>query len=187
MAKRKRTVSSWKDKKFYTVLAPEAFDKKEVGDTLASDPEMLKGRTVNTSLGEITGDRSKNYMNLVFEIADVKAQNALTTFKKFFIPTGFLRSKVRKRTSKIDYLKDVSFADAKLRVKIMVLSRNSLSDIQKTNIKEHIDKILESHIGDSHDKILEMTLYGKLGTAIYKDVKTVTPVNRVEVHHLEVL
>jgi len=37
-------------------------------------------------LGELTNDRSKNYLNIIFEIFEVKGDKANTRFKKFFIP-----------------------------------------------------------------------------------------------------
>jgi phosphotransferase system enzyme I (PtsI) len=67
-----KTVTTWKSKKVYQIVTPENFDFREIGETVASDPERLKGRTVNSSLGELMDDRGKNYMNLVFEIVDVK-------------------------------------------------------------------------------------------------------------------
>jgi small subunit ribosomal protein S3Ae len=182
-----KTVTSWKNKKIYTITAPDNFDYQEVGETLASEPDKLIGRTINISLGELMGDRSKNYMNLVFEVADVKGDKAHTKFKKFFIPEGYLRSKVRKRTQKIDYMKDILFGERKVRVKIMVLSRHRISDVQETQIKERIAAVLSEHSNIEADKFVQQTLFGKLGTEIYKRIKTVCPIMRVEVYEIDIL
>ena len=187
MVAKKKKVSSWKAKKVYTLLAPENFEHKEIGTTVADDPQKLIGRSVNVTVGELTKERSKNYLNLVFEIFDVKSDKAHTCFKKFFIPVGYLRSKVRKRTKKIDYMGDIKVGEKKVRLKIMVLSRYKISDVQKRQIKEHIDVALTEHAGDSLDKFVQQTLYGKVGTEIYKKIKLVCPVMRVEVHNIQVL
>ncbi len=184
---RKKTVSGWKSKKTYAVLAPEAFERKEMGVTVADDPEKIKGRTVSTSLGGLTGDRSKNYLNLVFEVKDVKGDSALTKFRKFFIPVGYLRSKVRKRTKKIDYVRDVPMDGEKVRVKIMVLSRHKVSDVQKDEIKAKITEAVDAHAKDTLDNLVQQTLFGKFGTEIYKTIKTVCPIMRVEVYGIETL
>jgi small subunit ribosomal protein S3Ae len=138
----KKTVTSWKSKKVYPVLAPENFDYREIGDTVSAAPEKLAGRTIYVSLGELLNDRSKNYLNMVFEVHGVKDGKAHTKFKKFFIPTGYLRSKVRKRTRKIDYLKDITVGGARMRVKIMVLSHHKISVVQRNDIKARMTQIL---------------------------------------------
>lgn len=183
----KKTVSSWKSKKSFTIVAPENFDSQKIGDTFAGDPEALKGRSVNTTLGGLTGDRGKNYLNLVFEVHEVKGDTAHTRFKKFFIPTGYLRSKVRKRTTKIDYVTTITVGGERMRVRIMVLSRHSISDVQKTNIKERMTEILESHTKDKKDKLIQHVLYGKLGTEIYKEIRTICPIMRVEVYQVQMM
>jgi small subunit ribosomal protein S3Ae len=180
-----KTVTTWKSKKAYPILAPENFEYHEIGETIASDPGRLKGRTVNVSLGELMGDRGKNYMNLVFEVFDVRGDKAYTKFKKFFIPVGYLRSKVRKRTMKIDYMRTVTFGEKKLRVKIMVLSRHRVSSIQETDIKKRMSEVLAEHSAVEADKFIQQTLFGKLGTDIYKRIKSICPIMRVEVYGME--
>ena len=135
----------------------------------------------------MTKERSKNYLNLVFEVFDVKSDKAHTRFKKFFIPVGYLRSKVRKRTKKIDYIGDIDVGGQKIRMKIMVLSRYNISDIQKRQIKDYIAESLSEHGESSLDKFVQQTLYGKVGTEIYKKIKLVCPVMRVEVHNIQVV
>lgn len=187
MAKKRKKVSGWKNKKIYSILAPEKFDKQEIGTTLTDDPARLNGRTVNVTLGELTKERSKNYLNLVFEVYSTKADKALTKFKKFFIPTGYLRSKVRKHTKKIDYTRDVSLSDVKANVKVMVLSRHNVSEVQKSEIKAHIDELLASYSEEPVDEFVHKVLFGKLGTEIYKKVKVVCPILRVEVYRVTAL
>jgi len=127
-------------------------------------PDKLVGRTIGTSLGELTEDRGKGYMMLVFQITDVKSDKAHTKFKRFFMPTGYLRSKVRKGVSKLDYLRDLDFKDEKVRVKLMILSRHKISAEQKSMIRKEVDAILDSHKSGKPDHLVQLTLFGKLGT-----------------------
>jgi small subunit ribosomal protein S3Ae len=180
-----KTVTTWKSKKVYQIVAPENFEYREIGETVAADPQMLKGRSVNISLGELLDDRGKNYMNLVFEVTEVKGEKAHTKFKRYFIPVGYLRSKVRKRTFKIDYRKGLTFGERKLSIKIMVLSRHKVSQVQISEIKEKMAQVLEEHLNVDADKFIQQTLFGKLGTDIYKRIKAVCPIMRVEVYGIE--
>jgi small subunit ribosomal protein S3Ae len=179
-----KTVTTWKSKNVYQILAPENFDSREIGTTVADSPEKLKGRTVNVSLGELLEDRGKNYMNIIFEVFDVRGEKALTKFKRYFIPTGYLRSKVRKRTYKIDFRKDLNFGERKLNVRIMVLSRHKMSAEQVIEIKVKMSQVLAEHANVDADKFIQQTLFGKLGTDVYKRIKQVCPIMRVEVYEI---
>jgi len=65
-------------KRWYTVLAPEQFDRTEIGETLAAEPDDVVGRTVETTLGELTNDQGQNNTKLTFKITDVGSDSAYT-------------------------------------------------------------------------------------------------------------
>ena len=102
-----KKISSWKQKSKYTIIAPENFENHELGDTLAKDSKQLIGRTVDVSLRDLVGDKSKQHLKLVFEVNDVEGSKANTQFKAFTANPGYLRSKVRKGSSKIDCVKRI--------------------------------------------------------------------------------
>ncbi|MCX6695750.1 MAG: hypothetical protein NTU61_05595, partial [Candidatus Altiarchaeota archaeon] len=139
----KKTVSTWKQKKLYTILAPENFDSQEIGHTIASEPEKIIGRTVKISLDELTKDRSKQYLIVVFEASDVKGDKVHTKFKKFYISEGYLKSKVRKGSSKVDYMTESSFGGVEVKLKMMILSRHRITTPQRKQILGDVNNILE--------------------------------------------
>ena len=51
-----RTVKDkWRSKKWYKVRAPGLFQHADLGETVATEPEQLIGRTLETTLPEISG------------------------------------------------------------------------------------------------------------------------------------
>lgn len=180
MAKKKK-ISSWKQKRKYVIQAPENFDGKELGTTVASDPSNLHGRTVDTSLNNLTDDRSKQHFKIVFEVDNVKEDKASTQFKKFYINPGYLRSKVRKGTNKIKYVQSMKLKDDKVKIKIDVLSQVRFNTQQRKDISSKITGMLKTHESSNLNQLVQHTLFGKLGTEIYKEIKKICPVNRVEV------
>ena len=68
---RRRVRDTWKEKSWYTIKTPVAFGDKEIGTTPARDPELVYGRTVEVTMRELTGDFSKQYIKLQFEVNDV--------------------------------------------------------------------------------------------------------------------
>jgi len=186
MAK-KTTVSSWKKKRQYTILAPDNFDNKFIGVTVASDPKSLVGRTIRLSLRELLEDKSKQHLKLTFEVHKVEGEVAHTKFKVFDVVYGYLRSKIRKGMNKIDYIGDYKTQDAKIRVKVMVAASGSMTANQKAKICAELDKILKGIESEKLDQVVQMTLFGKLGTNIYRSIKGVFPINRVEITQIRVL
>jgi small subunit ribosomal protein S3Ae len=181
MAKKTARISSWKSKRFYTILAPEKFELKEIGTTLTSDPKSLAGRTVDVSLADLTKDRSKQHIKLVFEVHDVKGDKAYTRFKRFEIPVGYMRSKVRKGATKIDYLDTLALADAKVMVRVSVLSSRKISSTKVRDLNLEVRKILEKQGKGKLDEFVQQVIFGKVGTEIYRKLKKITPLSRVEV------
>ena len=67
-----RSVSQQQDgKRWYTVQAPEQFDRAELGETIAEEPQQVVGRTIETTLGDITDDAVSDNTKLTFKIDDV--------------------------------------------------------------------------------------------------------------------
>ena len=88
-----RSVSKRKqEKRWYTVLAPEQFDRVELGTTPADDPEQLYDRTIETTLGELNNDASENNTKLTFRIVDVGSDSAYTEFVRHELTRDYQRS-----------------------------------------------------------------------------------------------
>ena len=78
------------------------FEDKEIGETPAKDPELLIGSGVEVTMRELTGDFSKQYIKLKFEIDNVAGTVANTKFTGHKTTTDYVRSMIRKGTSRID-------------------------------------------------------------------------------------
>ncbi|MBM3309647.1 MAG: hypothetical protein FJY77_05265 [Candidatus Altiarchaeales archaeon] len=179
MAKVKLT--GWKQKRPFVIQAPEKFDFKELGTTVAADPKLLVGRTLGVSLAELTSDRAKQHLMLVFEIHEVTGDKAQTRFKKFMIHSGYLKSKIRKGMDKIDHQSDLSLPDSKIRMKLTVLTPQKISLPKRRDITSNIARVLSKYRESKLEEFVQHVLFGKLGTDIYRRIKKICPISRVEV------
>jgi len=186
MAKKKK-VGSWKDKSTYDVIAPENFDSVSLGTTIASNPDLLNGRSVDISLKDLTGDRGKQHLKLVFTIDKTEGNKAHTRFKLFKTNPGYLKSRIRKGGSKIDYIEMIETGDKKVKIKVMTVTNGHIQSSQKRDVIAKISSILKSHRKDKLNEFAQMALFGKLGTEIYHGIKNICPVKRVEIEQLVVL
>ncbi len=181
-----KKVSSWSQKSMYRILAPEDFESQEIGTTMSGDPKNLIGRTVSVSLRDLTGDKSKQHLKVIFEISDVKNNEAHTRFRVFKTDSGYLRSKIRKGMGKIDYINRFNLDNSGVKIKITTLTNQNIQTSQKKDIIARISKILEAHRNSKLNDFAQAVLFGKLGSEIYQGIKTICPVRRVEVEQVRV-
>ncbi len=186
MARKK--ISSWKKKQFFEIVAPKEFEYRKVGECIANDPDSIMGRTVDVSLWEMLKDKTKQHMKIIFEIIDIKGGKAHTRFKKFEVNPGYLRSKVKKGSSKIDSIIHLKLKDdVKIHVKVITLTHKHVSSSKERDIRSKVSEIIESYRNRRINDFVQQAIAGKMGSNIYKEVKRISPVRRVEVEEIKAL
>lgn len=177
----------WKEKTMYRVIAPESFDQQEIGATLSSDENSLRGRTVEVSLKDLTGDKTKQYLKVVFEIFKVEDGKAKTRFKKFYTSSQYLRSRIRKGMSKIEPETKLKLSDAAIWIKVVIATQKKIQTSKSIDMNKRVLAILEKHKDLKLNDFLQMALFGKLGTDIYHNIKKISPTKRVEIEEIRLL
>ena len=186
MAKKKqvgRRVEGWKAKNWYRVFAPENLGKTYIGDTIASDPANVVGRVMQTTLGEIINDYAKQNVKMRFRIANVAGDAAYTEFIGHEVTRDYLRSLVKRRTSRIDSHVPITTKDGKkivLTVTCYTLTRANDSQIHA--IRHEITNQVAT-IGQAADmnQLLNGIVTGEISKEVFKSIKGIFPVRRVEV------
>jgi len=179
-----RSVSRQKqEKRWYTVHAPEQFDREELGETLAEEPEQVLGRTVDTTLGEIREDAGENNTKLTFKITDVGSDAAYTEFVKHELTRDYLRSLVRRGASKVDgYVTVLTTDDYRTQLQPVAYTTKKADDSQERAIRRvMIDMIEEAAEERTFQELVDGVVNGRLSSAIYGEAKTIYPLRRVEI------
>ncbi len=182
-----RSVSRQKqEKRWYTVHAPEQFDRAELGETLAEEPEQVIGRTVETTLGELTDDAGENNTKLTFRITDVGSDAAYTEFVKHELTRDYMRSLVRRGASKIDgYVTVLTTDDYRVQLQPVAYTTKKADDSQEKAIRRvMIDRIEEAAAERTFEDLVDGVIHDRLSSAIYGDAKTIYPLRRVEISKL---
>ena len=188
---RRRVRDTWKEKSWYTIKTPVNFEDKEIGETPAKDPELLIGRGVEVTMRELTGDFSKQYIKLRFEIDNVAgdvANNvagdvANTKFTGHKTTTDYVRSMIRRGTSRIDASAIVKTKDdRKLKLQVLAVTvRRAKSSQQRFMRKTIEDLLIEAAAEKSFDDLVKVCVNGKLASEIYHNAKKIYPLKRVEI------
>lgn len=180
---RRRVRDTWKEKSWYTIKPPVNFEDKEIGETPAKDPELLIGRGVEVTMRELTGDFSKQYIKLRFEIDNVAGEVANTKFTGHKTTTDYVRSMIRRGTSRIDASTIATTKDGR-KIKLQVLAvtvRRAKSSQQKYMRKVIEDLLNEAAAEKSFDELIKVVVNGKLASEIYHNAKKIYPLKRVEI------
>ncbi len=179
----KRTLDKWKRKKWFKIFAPKEFDKREVGETPADKEKNVLGRTIKTNLVELTGERQKRHVILTFKVNDVKGQQAFTKIVRHEISPIYINRMVRRRMSKIEAVQVVTTKDnKKLKIKTIALSQKKLERRQETAIrKEIIQSIEKSCNRKEFSPLIQLIVFGVLASKLFKELKKIAPLRRVEI------
>ncbi|MCL9817653.1 30S ribosomal protein S3ae [Natronocalculus amylovorans] len=183
-----RSVSRQKrgGKRWYTVLAPEQFDRAELGETVAEEPEQIIGRTIETTLGEIKQDAGANNTKLTFKITDVGSDSAYTEFIQHELTRDYLRSLVRRGASKIDAsITVLTKDDYRVQIQPVAFTTKKADRSQEAAIRRvMIDLVKETGSERTFEELVDSIIEGRLSSAIYGEAKTIYPLRRVEVQKL---
>ncbi len=179
-----RSVSRRKQQKqWYTVLAPESFDRAELGETPADESEQVLGRTIETTLGDLRDDASENNTKLTFRITEVATDSAYTEFVKHELTRDYIRSLVRRGSSKIQaYVTVLTADDYRVQIQPVALTTKSADASQEKAIRRTmIDMVEEAGSERTFDDLIDSVVEGRLSSAIYNESKTIYPLRRVEI------
>ena len=184
MSKRRgRIKDKWRDKKWYKVVSPPYFGGVELGAVPADDPSKLVGRIVDGTLYDITNDFAHQYLKLYFRVEDVEGKTARTIFKGHEYSRDYLRSLVRRRTTRVDGILNVITKDnygLMLAVSLFTLSRIKTS--QEQEIRAIMAKIVKEKASLlTFDQFVQELVLGKIASDIYNEAKRISPLRHVGV------
>jgi small subunit ribosomal protein S3Ae len=184
MSKRRgRIKDKWRDKKWYTVISPPYFGGVDLGAVPADDPVKLVGRIVDGTLYDITNDFAHQNLKLYFRIEEVEGKTARTVFKGHEYSRDYLRSLVRRRTTRVDGILNVTTSDnyeLTLAASVFTLSRIKTS--QEHEIRSIMNKIVKDKAENlTFDQFVQELVLGKIASDIYNEAKKISPLRHVGV------
>jgi small subunit ribosomal protein S3Ae len=180
-AKTKHVRDKWRGKAWYTIIAPSFFGNVELGSVPAGDEEKLIGRVVEATLYDITGDFSHMYLKLFFQIKEIDGKTAKTQFKGHEYSRDYLRALVRRRTTKVDGLFNLTIKDGyKLRIAVSALTLSRIKTSQEKIIRSLMDRIVkEKAAALTLDQFVQEMVLGKIASDIYNEAKKLAPLRHV--------
>ena len=183
------TRDKWRRKEWYDIILPHYFGETKVGETPSDDPDKVMGRVFETTLAAITGDFSQEYMKMYFQVDEIEGHTAHTVFKGHEYLRDYLRSLVRRRSTKIDGTFRVYTTDG-YRIKIVVtaMTQTRIKTSQEYAIRKIMQEIVEDKAANlTFDQLAHEMVLGKLASDVYNRAKNVTALRHVGVRKSELI
>jgi small subunit ribosomal protein S3Ae len=179
----------WALKKWFGVYAPHYLGGVFLAEVPASEPQELLMRTLEVSLYDITKDISHLPVKLRLQIKEVDGVRASTRFKGLELTRDYIRSLVRRGTSKVAAITDVRTKDGwHMRVTIMAITVHRVGAAQKSAMRKRIIHVVASRAAESDiGQFLREVLDGTLAADAFVAAKRIAPIRKAEVAKIEVL
>jgi len=180
--KTRKIKDKWKEKKWVTVLAPDAFNNIPIAYIPVTSDETAKGRVLEVTLFEILkGDPSQHQYKLFFQVDKVNQEKATTIFKRYEYAKEFLRSLIRRGSSRINFILDAKTKDGYIfRIKMLALSHRELNTSRKHALRLIAKDVLEKTVRNmTLDQFVQASCYGKINSDIMAAAKKVIHLRHV--------
>jgi len=166
--KQKEEVKSWLD-----VVTPDYLGGKEVGSMLVSSDEEAVGRKLALLQSDITEDPAHSFTKINIKVTGISGNKARTTYWGHEVSRDYLRSVLRKGSSRIGQVVDAETKDGfKLRVTITAISRHKVSKNKKTFLSNQMADMIRQRCSSLKlSQFVQEMLSGKTESDLFNFAK----------------
>lgn len=182
MARKTKVKDKWREKKWVTVYAPDSFNNIPIAYIPITDDEHARGRVIEVTLFDILkGDPSQYQYKIYFQIDKVEGEKATTIFKRYEYAKEFLRSLIRRGSTKISYITECKTKDGHIfRIKIIALTHKPLNSSRMHALRLIARDVMNKTVPQmSIDQFVQATCYGKINSDIMAAAKKVIRIRHV--------
>lgn len=191
MARRKsRVKDKWREKRWITAHAPDSFNNVPVAYVPITDDQNAEGRVLEVTLYDILkGDPSQHQYKIYFQIVKVDGDKASTIFKRYEYSKEFLRSLIRRGSSKINFFIDIKTKDGYIfRIKLLALTHRQLNTSRQHALRLIAQDIINKTIPEmTIDQFVQATCYSKINSDIMAAFKKVIRVRHVGLEKVKLI
>ena len=187
--RREKIVDKWKQKQWYTLLAPPMFAEQVLGTTPVDDPSKLIGRIIETTLFDLSGSFDQIHVKLNFEVYDVVGNIAKTRFIGHDFARDYLRALIRRKSTRLDGIFNVTTKDGyKLRICVIALTTHRCQNSHQRQIRAVMKEVVQRKSKELNFQVLvQQAVLGKIANEIHGQTKRIFPLRNVEVRKSKLL
>ena len=181
--RRRRVQDKWRMKKWYNILSPSYFGETHIGSAPCNDPNGMIGRVIEKTLYDLTDDFAHQHLKLFFKVIDVNENTCSTIFNGHEYSREYLRGLIRRRSTRIDDILNVTTKDGyTLRLTAIVLTLSRAKTTQQHIIRKIMEDIIQKKAEElTFQQFVQQVVLGKVGSEIYNAAKKITALRKCEI------
>ncbi len=178
-----------KKKIWLNILAPDIFDNKKIGETLADESEKVLGRVVEVYLFNLTLNPKHQETKIILKINEIRGEDALTKVVGYELINTFVKRIVKKKTDRIDISEIFVTKDREvLRIKPIVITASNTTYSVRKALRFKISEFLNKKTKNStYDGLLKELISGKLEKELFDYLKPIMPLKYAKIRKIEVI
>ena len=171
------------------MYSPPYFGENIVASIPCEVPSAVVGRVVETTLYDITNDFAHQSIKLYFLVVNAKDHRAETILKSHEYATDYLRSLVRRGSTRLDGIFNATTKDQfSTRISIVAFTRDRINASQEHGVRQVMRQIVDEKATTlNYDQLSQEVVLGKLGSDIYNLSKKIAPLRHVGVRKSKLL
>lgn len=176
-------------KEWYDVYSPPYFGERIVAAIPCETPAALLGLVVETTLYDITDDFAHQSIKLYFLVVNTKDHKAETILKSHEYATDYLRSLVRRGSTRMDGIFNATTKDQySMRISIVAFTRDRINHSQEHGVRQLMRQIVDEKAAAlNYEQLSQEIVLGKLGSDIYNLTKKIAPLRHVGVRKSKIV
>ena len=185
----KKVRDKWRMKEWYDVYSPPYFGERVVAGIPCETPAAVLGRVVETTLYDITDDFAHQSIKLYFLVVNMKDHRAETILKSHEYATDYLRSLVRRGSTRLDGIFNATTKDQfSTRISIVAFTRDRIKASQEHGVRHIMQQVVDEKASSlTYEQLSQEIVLGKLGSDIYNLAKKIAPLRHVGVRKSKVV
>ncbi len=157
-------------------------------ETPATDPLSLTGRVVGVHASQLTGDKTRSHIKIIFRVDGVKEKTVSTHFFGLECMPEYIYRNVRAGLQKLEAIDYIDTKDGwKLQITVsIILNRKSEANIQKKSRDFVMDYLRKEAAKSTIEEFVKSVVAGAYQKKLKKDASKVYPVRFLEISKIEV-
>ena len=151
---------------------------------------LFRSRVLEVTLYDILkGDPSQHQYKIYFQIDKVDGETATSIFKRYEYSKEFLRSLVRRGSSKVNFVIDIKTSDGYIfRIKVIALTHRQLNTSRKHALRLIARDVINQTVpGMTIEQFVQATCYNKINSDIMAAFKKVIKVRHVGLEKVKLI
>ncbi|MHB8372470.1 MAG: 30S ribosomal protein S3ae [Thermoplasmataceae archaeon] len=185
----RRAKDKWREKKWFSIMAPNQLGGKEIALSPAVTDNELIGRKVEVPVSDFTGNFKKSNSKIIFKVTSCAGLKCSTSFDGHLVNDDYIRRMVRRRKERLDIITEIKTTDGfTMALKAVAVTDSKLTATKRADLRAAILDFLNNRT--STMSFYEFARY-VIGDEVYSDiveaVQGIYPLKKIEIRRSQLI